>query len=222
MDQNQQPDIFERAMHLTKVLRYPEQTIFTFWDTDFTYSIASSAKEQSAKLRTGKLRCNKPTIITPETLKETFQGFSNGAVEFALEKYADILSKVKMLGYQFSHELSKVEEYSENAFHLADRILKESKKTDKTTAILISPNDLWEISLVKIMFEVIKKSFKGNVSDLTERGFFRTEQERKKTEIEILFSEAAENRQYIDELAERLKEYNLFEEYEERFFSFFK
>ena len=208
-------------MSLTHVVKYPERKIYTFGDTDFKYIIISSRVDGST-MRTGKLMCKTPAIVTPETMLDTFQGFSGEAVDFAMKKYGNILSKIRVLGYQFSHELDHVSEYTESARQLASRVAREIPASGNETAVLISPDDLWGISIVKIMFDVLKKSVAGNFEDLAERGYFLSEEEKIKNEIEILFSEAESDKQYIDELATCLREYGVFEQYEDRFFKLVK
>ena len=222
MDHDKKENNLKRVMSLTNIIRYPKQQIYTFGDTDFKYKIVSSNQESGSTLRIGKLRCKSPTIVTPETFLQTFQGFSGDAEEFARRSYADIVSRIRVLGYQFLHIHEQESQYSESARQVTDRILGELSESQIDIAVLTSPDDLWGIALVKVMFDVLKKSVRGNIEDLNERGFFLSETERKKQEIEILFSEAQADQQYINELAERLRDYNLFGEYEDRFFQFFK
>jgi len=219
MNPERKDNILDRVMLLTQVIRYPEHHIYTFGDTDFSYKIISSNPGGGSTLRSGKLKCKSPAIVTPETFLETFQGFSNEAVDFARKKYGEMISRIRILGYQFSHALEQEDQYSEDVRMLTERI---NRETRGDIALLVSPDDLWTISLIKIMLDVLKKSAAGNFQDLQERGFFLTDDEKKRNEIEILFSEALTDRHYANELAERLREYNLFEEYEDRFFQLFK
>lgn len=209
-------------MSLTHVIKYPERHIYTFGDTDFNYKIISSNQTGGSTLRSGKLKCKMPTIVTPETFLETFRGFSDEAVEFAGKRYADMVSKIRMLGYQFSHILEHESLHSENARQLVGRVERDIQESQSDTALLVSPDDLWGIALVKVMLDVLRKSAPGNFEDMRERGFFLSDDEKKRNEIEILFAEAATDKHYADELADRLREYNLFEEYENRFFQLFK
>ena len=101
--------------------------------------------------------------------------------------------------------------------HILDMLLSENeKKTD--VAILLAPERNWSLSLLKLAFEVVNNSYRTNVVDLQERGYFRSEQERQNSEIELLFEEAALHKEVISELGEKLQEFNLFEQYEDRFF----
>ncbi|MDH4263567.1 MAG: hypothetical protein OEV78_11035 [Spirochaetia bacterium] len=222
MNPGKKDNQFERIMSLTQVIRYPDHRIYTFGDTDFSYKIISSDQVGGSTVRSGKLKCKTPVIVVPETFMETFQGFSPEAVDFARRKYGDLVSKVQILGYQFTHTLESENPYSENARQVVERVEREIFESKSDIALLVSPNDLWEIALVKIILDVLRKSAHGNFEDLRERGFFLSEDEKRENEIEILFSEAINDKHYVNELAERLREYNLFEKYEDRFFQLFK
>ncbi|MCB1190547.1 MAG: hypothetical protein KDK90_08950 [Leptospiraceae bacterium] len=213
----------KRAMYLTNVVLSPKNKIFTFGDTQFKYYVLSSL-EQYSILRTGDLICSKPTIVTPETLNETFRGFSEDAIDFAENNYSRAISKLRVLGYQFSNNLVKKEMYNQTAEILIDKIIEKQSQTESmsNSTILLAPDDIWTVSLMKIAFEIITKSFPGNVQDLEDRGYFLSQREKEKMEIEFLFSEATENKSYIKELGKKLQEYNLFDEYEDRFFNLTK
>jgi len=218
MEFQEKDPYLDRVVSLTRVLKYPEQRIYTFGDTDFKYIVVSSNPAGGSTLRSGALKCKSPVIVTPETFLETFRGFSEESVDFAKKRYGDIVSKIRVLGYQFSHIPQGETPYAENARQLAHKAASDISATGDDTAVLLSPEDLWSTSLVKIMFDILKKSVGGNYNDFKERGYFLSEEEKIRNEIEILFAEAAADKQYIDELALRLREYDLFEKYEDRFF----
>jgi hypothetical protein len=207
-----------RGNYLTKIIKVPQRKIFTFGDTSFDYLVVSGVNEKSI-LRKGSLNCSKPTILTAERLMKLFEGFSEDAIQFAEEKYANILSKLRGLGYQFQNNLKQKEEYSLTIEEVIQNILKEQTSEEKNVALVSAPNDIWNVGLVKVSFEIIGNSFSGNMQDLEDRGYFQTTEEKQKIEIETLFQEASENRSYIDELARKLQEYGMFEEYEARFFA---
>lgn len=211
-------DDFKRAAYLTNIIRSPGQRIHTFWQTKFNYFIISSHGDQ-AILRSGILECAKPTIITPETLAQTFQGFSEEAVRFAEASYQQLLSKIRILGYQFANKLEKESSFSLPTEQLIDNVMADIKDSDNDTAVLHAPNDIWGLSLMKVAFEAVEKSVQGNIQDLSERGHFKSDEEKRREEIEMLFIEAKEDKTYVKELGKKLQEYNLFEEYEDQFYS---
>lgn len=210
-------------MYLTNVIHSPKSKIFTFGDTHFRYFVLSPLEKYTV-LRRGELICYKPTIVTPESFHETFEGFSRDAIDFVEQKYSQALSKLRVLGYQFKNQLNKEEMYNQNIEDLTDKILNVELNEDSNsnTTLMVVPNDIWTVSIMKIAFELITKSFPNNIQDLEDRGYFLTRKQREKNEIELLFSEAIENKSYIKELGKKLQEYNLFEEYEDRFFELTK
>ncbi|MEM7184919.1 MAG: hypothetical protein AAF518_28755 [Spirochaetota bacterium] len=213
-----EPDNINRAIHLTHIFQLPERKIFTFGDTKFSYFILSYLEDRLV-LRKGNLNCFKPTIISSESLMEMFKGFSQDAIEFAQQEYQSAFAKLKGLGYQFKNEFQSEEFYDLALEQLLDNISSQiSEDSRKSTAILSCPNDLWNFSLLKVSFDIIAKSAPTNFQDLSERGFLTSDEEKQKQEIEVLFSEAQNNRRYIKELGNKLQKYGLFSEYEERFF----
>ncbi|MEM7394775.1 MAG: hypothetical protein AAF492_20780, partial [Verrucomicrobiota bacterium] len=71
----------------------------------------------------------------------------------------------------------------------------------------------WEVCLIKLMVEVIRQSASGHFTDL------QRDPHGVRHEIERAFRAAAKDRSRISELSQLLKQNNLFEEYEDRFFS---
>lgn len=213
-----EPEKINRAIHLTNIFRRPERKIFTFGDTNFFYFILSFL-ENRLILRKGNLKCYKPTIISSESLLDMFKGFSADAVQFAEKQFSTPLSRLKVLGYQFKNEFLSEDYYNLSLEQLLDNITDNTPDEElKSTAILSSPNDIWNISLVKVAFEIIIHSANDNFQDLADRGYFTTSEQRQKQEIETLFAECEHNKSYIKELGKKLQEYGLFSEYEERFF----
>ncbi len=210
-----------RALRLTKIIRRPVQKIFTFWDTEFEYTIVS-AGEQGSVLRHGKLVCQKPVIITPETLRENFSGFSPEALKLFERDHPELFQRLRGMGYQVTNSLRQREEYSLEVDVLLERVRSQMPAENPQLALLLTPDDLWMFGILKLTAEVIRKSAPGNYRDFDERGYFRTEEERQREEIEILFAEARENPNYIKELGDTLQRYGLFEQYEDRFFSLLK
>lgn len=205
-------------MFLTNILRAPKKKIFTFGDTDFDYLIVSKQENQSI-VRKGNLNCGKPILITPESLLNTLQGFSEDAVRFAESEFAKIISKLRGLGYQFKNELKNREVYNRPVEEMLDSLMKDSSIEHNNSAIITAPDDIWALSLLKVSFEIVNNSFSGNIQDLEDRDMFRSDAEKKREEIETLFAEAKENKAYIKELGKKLQDYELFSEYEDRFFS---
>ena len=78
---------------------------------------------------------------------------------------------------------------------------------------------------MKFILEEASKSFQSNVRELDERGLFDPPQAglyQRRGEIEKLFQEARQNHSLRQVLGRKLKEYHLFEDYQDRFLSLFR
>ena len=210
-----------RAVFFTRVHRKPIQKIYTFGETEFIYHIVSPENALTI-IRKGKLTCDKPLIITAETIKDTFGGFDVSAIELVEKKYPELFKQLRGLGYQVRNQLISIETVDETQEIIIDRIKNKINENDSRTAILSAPDNLWMFAVLRLTADLIRKSSNENMRDLEERGFFKTTEERINEEIEFLFSEAQTNKAYIKELADRLQEYGLFEKYEDRFFKLVK
>ena len=215
---------FRKAMTLTNVIVAPKKKIATFWVTKFKYYVVSQIDSSRSVLRTGVIDCSQPTIITPNTFLETFEGFSSEDIDFAEQISGREIERIKILGYQFKNHLKEKKDLNSSAINVIKSIKKQEAKHLSNIAIISAPNDVWSLALTKFAMETIFKSFHGNVRDLEERGFFMTDQEKRESEIEFLFNDIkkTKKRELFNELGEKLQEYGLFEQYEDRFFKLFK
>jgi hypothetical protein len=79
----------------------------------------------------------------------------------------------------------------------------------------------WPLSIMKFIVEETMASFAHNVQELNDRGFFdgekRVEQNQRR-EITHLFTAAQNDKRAVALLGKKLKEYGLFEEYQDAFF----
>ena len=206
-----------RALFLTKVIKLPVKKIFTFWDTRFPYIIASGIGEDETVIRSGNLLCEKPAFWVPGSHEEGLHGFSKEAVEFMHSQFRTELNKLLVMGYQFKNNFESMHTVSLSLSSAIENILLQHSNGD--TAIFTTPDDIWSFGLIKTSFEIMENSFAQNLLDLKERGYLKSEQQKRVDEIEILFEEAENNTIYIKELGNKLQEYGLYEEYESRFYT---
>jgi hypothetical protein len=209
---------FKRALAHTKLIRQPSQKIETFWNTEINYLILSELSTDTSCLRDGIVICAKPRILSRESLQEDFAGFSQESVKFAELLSSRELSRLRLLGYKFQNKLKSEEIQTIPFSQLLENVQNSLKKDNKNIALLSAPDDIWSLSLIKVIVELVSRSFLVNMEDLEERGFFKTDEEQKRSEIEQLFAMAVHEKNKIKTLGAKLQEYNLFKEYEERFF----
>lgn len=221
---------FEHAMQKTKIVRLPQQKIFTFWETSFSYRIVSSApageeptNQNHSVVSSGNFQCAKPIIITrQEEFEQKFPGFDEVARQFANERYEQLTNRLVSLGYHFQNSFEKQSSSSLSADDTLDQLLKDSSIDKQTTAIILTESGYEHIGLVRAAMEMIMRSAPNNFLQLQEHGLLDSEEDRRRSEIEILFYEAENMGLSKEKLGKKLQQYGLFEEYEDRFFKLFR
>lgn len=211
----------QEALLKTRVLRLPKQRIFTFWDTQFQYHIVSKNSEETSLIKSGSFSCTRPVILNPTDAEEHFQGFDNSSRRFAQEHYKHLTRRLINLGYRFENRFEKENLLQENIKLALERLLDDSSLDNKTSVIIQTEKDFEQLGLIRAAMEMILRSLPQNFRELKEHGLLDDEQQRHRSEIEILFYEAEHMGIHKKELGKRLQAYGLFEEYEERFFKLF-
>ncbi len=211
----------------TSVLRPPKRLLATFGSTEIEYHLLSPIDRLSDKtrLRSGRVLSERPQILTAEALKARFQGFGADAapfIDFLHSNYGDAL---KALQYVFKNQDMETQVLSEKPEVLARRLFKAWKGEgyDKK-ALVLCPDGAWSLALMKLTLDEAVRSFPTHVRDLGRRGLFDPEKyarDRRRHEIEALFADAESDRNVLNRLGAKLREYGLFEEYESRFLSYF-
>jgi hypothetical protein len=215
---------FKDILAKTSVLRVPKHTIATFGHTRIKYFFVSETAGFSdrSRLREGLVLAESPKIITPDMLKNRFEGFGDDSESFGRwlsERYgASFLG----LQYKFRNEphSSKIE-YQPLA-ELAEHVQKVlSDEGSQQSAVIRGPDDAWQVSLMKFIVDECLRSFSDNYRELDEHGYFNPSADREeiqKEEIENLFGIAAQDSAMIPILGNKLKQFGVFKEYEDRFF----
>ena len=211
----------------TQLLVQPERRLSTFGATRIRYHLVSSidGSGDRTRLRQGLVVSEKPHILTPDALRERFEGFGEDSGEFARwlgEEYRDLL---RALEYKFRNQDLVSRVLRDDPLEVAGRIHKEIASAGSTDSVLMRcPDSAWSLALMRFTLEEAKRSFPVNVRDLERRGHFAAdgpEGLRRKNELEALFVRAARDADARSALGKRLRDYGLFEEYEDRFLALF-
>jgi len=224
MDSKQQFD-FWYAVNNTELVTSPTNRLETFGDTIVNYHLICELMDSIGKvrIREGQLKALKPKIITPQSLGQLdLEDFGADA-----RKYADWLAEnggdLKILQYGFRIQKQEIKEHivTDQLDTVVERVKRDvSAKDDPLSAILIGVDSPWEVSLLKLMVDLVQHSARGNMQDIRHQVI---NLENSLTEsIERNFLDASRNPSQINALAERLRQNNLWEKYEDRFFALVK
>ncbi len=221
-------DDLKRFLGGTKLLRPPKHLLSTFGATRIEYHMVSAIDRLPGKtrLREGFVVSDKPAVLTPESLRDRFEGFGPDAERFRdwLDtRFADVL---RALEYRFKNADQKTSVLAAGVRETAERIKADLDGRDLASAALIEcPDTAWSLALMSFTLEEAKRAFPTNVKDLETRGKFDPDggaRRRRRAEAEALFAKAARDEGARRLLGHMLRESGLFGEYEDRYLALFQ
>ena len=218
------------AVERTEVLRAPQQSLFTFGRTNIYYylvtepaysDLISGATE--TVIREGRVLAERPQIVTPHYLSG-LEGFSTDA-----RAYFDALieshgAHVPGLLYTYKNEPKELNIVSSDLPAVVDKLNAEiDRRGDRLSAIIKGLDDLWDVSLIKFIFEMTRRSVGNNVEEMGARGLLRMDAKGvpadARLRIERLFAQVSRGEVAPAVLKEELDRWDLYQEYEDRFLS---
>ena len=223
----------ERAVRHTEILRLPKQTLATFGMTNIGYYLLTepvySELEKGVTetvVREGRVVAERPRIVTPYYLSQ-FEGFSPDA-----KRYLNMLIKkygrnTPGLFYSYRNEPKGLTIVADSITRVVDRINAEiDKHGDPLVTIIKGEDELWDVALLKFIYEMARNSVQSNLLQLQSRGLLDVDASGvpldAKVRIEELFREVSKGEIEPSELKDELDRWGLFEEYQDRFFAIFQ
>jgi hypothetical protein len=221
------------AVRHTEILRPPKQSLATFGTTNiYYYLVTEPAYSELAKdvtetvVREGRVIAERPRIVTPYYLSH-LEGFSSEA-----RKYFDMLinthgPNAPGLFYTYKNEPKELNIVSDNLLAVVDKLNNDiDKRGDPLASIIKGQDELWDVSLMKFIYEMTRSSLPDNLMQMGTKGLLDTDNRgismAVRIRIEELFSLAYKGEIELRELKEELDRWGLFEEYEDRFFTIFR
>jgi hypothetical protein len=222
-----------KALQLTQVLRPPKHHLATFGVTDLRYYLVTQPAynelvpaEEESVIREGKVISQRPAIVTP-TYMMNLEGFGADA-----KKYMESL--VRRFGpnspgimYQYRNEPESLEIVGGEVFDVARRIADDlDERGVDSAAVILGVDELWDLSLLKFVYEYTAASVASNVGEIQAMGLLdpdpKVDVPRGAIQnIEELFRQAEDG---LDPkvLHRELTRWGLFEYYQDRFLSLFR
>ena len=178
------------------------------------------------KLRMGLLKSEKPRIVTPYYLSRV-EGFSPNA-----KRYFEMLLKAHGpdapgLFYTYKNEPKELNIVSDNLLSVVNKLNAElDKRGDPLASIIRGQDELWDVSLIKFIYEVTRSSVQDNLLQMEARGLLDMDASGvpsdARARIEELFKRISRGENEPRELKAELDRWGLFDEYEDRFLTLFK
>ena len=226
-------DRIEHAVQHTEILRAPKQSLYAFGTTNIYYYLvtepAYSELMQNISetvVREGRVITEKPKIVTPYYLAH-LEGFSSEARQYFEELVKEYGSSIRGLFYSFKNEPKELNIVSDDLRSVVDKLNAEiDKRGDPLAAIIKGEDELWDVSIMKFIFEVTRSSAPDNLMQLGSRGLLHMDAAGipadARVRIDELFRQVERGESEPSELQEELERWGLFEEYEDRFFKIFR
>ncbi|MBA7674827.1 hypothetical protein ES703_83052 [subsurface metagenome] len=223
-------DKIEYAARHTEILRHPRQHLATFGVTNVYYYIVTEpiyselVKDVSETvIREGRVIAERPKIVTPYYLTQ-LEGFSYDA-----RRYFEMLLSMHGpdtpgLFYTYKNEPKELNIVSDSWQVVVAKLNEEiDKKGDPMASIIKGQDDLWDVSLLKFIYEITTRSMPNNIAQLGSRGLLGMSHGGvpvgARQKIEEMFQQVAMGEIKAYELERELNHWGVFEEYQDRFFA---
>ncbi len=221
------------AVSHTEILRAPKQSLYTFGTTSIYYYLVTEPTYSELEkniteivVREGRIIAERPKIVTPYYLSR-LEGFSPDA-----RKYFEALIKthgynMPGLFYTYKNEPKGLSIVSGSLLSVVDKLNAEiDKRGDPLAAIIKGEDELWDVSLMRFIYETTRSSLQDNIRQMDSRGLLNIDAAGIPTDarvrIEEVFKKVSKGEGEPHELKEELDRWDLFDEYEDRFLSIFK
>ena len=225
---------WRQAIEQTWVARFPKQQLATFGSTNIAYYVVTEPIYQELEpgkdegvIRTGRVIAERPTLITP-TYALSLQGFSSEAYEYFREMAMQAGPNSPGVLYQYRNEAKGTDIVGGTASEIARRISGDlDERKEDMSVVMVGVDELWDVALLKFVYEFTSSSIAGNVQDFNSRGMLDPQPEFGDApraaiqQIEQLFAEV-EGGGSADKLKSELDRWGLFDYYEDRFLRLFR
>jgi len=131
------------------------------------------------------------------------------------------------LFYTYRNEPKELNIVSDNLLSVVEKLNTEiDKRGEPLTSIIKGEDELWDVSLMKFIYEITRSSLPDNLAQMGNRGLLDMDSSGvpsdARLKIEELFDKVLQGASEPGELKAELDRWNLFDEYEDRFLTIFK
>jgi hypothetical protein len=221
-----------QTVSATEILRPPRQNLATFGVTNIYYYLVTQPAYQEPEaegetvIREGRVIAERPRIVTPYYLTR-LEGFSPDAGRYFEDLIKDYGRDAPGLLYRYKNEPKELNIVSDSLPAVVARLNAEiDRRADRLASIIKGTDFLWDVSLLKFIYELTRNSVRDNVTQLGRRGLLDVDEggvpAEARLRIEGLFRLVVDGEMEPRTLKEELDRWNLFGQYEDRFLALFR
>jgi len=223
----------QNAVKQTEILRPPKQHLSTFGTTNVYYYLVTEPAYSEITpvtaetvVREGKVIAERPRIVTPFYLSH-LEGFSSDAKRYFEALIREHGANAPGLFYTYKNEPKELNIVSDSLLSVVDKLNEIiDKRGDALAAIIKGVDELWDVSILKFIYEITRSSVSNNLMQMGAKGLLNVDASGVPAEvrmrIEGLFGLVERGELEPKALKEELDRWGLFELYEDRFLSIFK
>ena len=170
-------NLFDLVMKNTKILLTPKNTLSTYNQTKVRYHIVTEPvyedsfelKSEESVIRHGVVTAQNPKVITSDFIYR-MSGFGDEAKSFLKELNRVLGKNEPALLYNYKNESTDLEIVSGNPDEVSNRIKSRLQSSKANHAVIRGVNSLWDVSLLKFIFDYTKSSSQNNFNELNQSG----------------------------------------------------
>ena len=217
----------------TEIMKAPKSHLQTFGMTKVNYFIVTeplyaelAPGPQETVIREGTITAQRPAVVTP-TYMAHLDGFKSEAREYFDAIAREYGPNTPGLLYNYRNELGDTNIVEGHVTDVGQRISHRLGQEGKNlSAVIKGIDDLWDLSLLKFIFEYTQASLTENIHELHTHGLLAPDPiagapTAAVQQINALFREVERGNADPSVLKRELDRWGLFEHYQDRFFAMF-
>ncbi|MBM3939479.1 MAG: hypothetical protein FJ318_01020 [SAR202 cluster bacterium] len=222
------------AIDNTIVVRPPQQSLATFGTTTVRYYLVSEpvyadldagGPLDEAVVREGVVRAQKPQVVTPYYMLR-HEGFGENArrfLELLMQRHGP---HAPALLYSYKNESMETSIVSGDPQAVAARIASRLDDDRKPLeAVIRGVGEMWDVSLMKFIFDLTSSSIRDNVAEMHSRGMLEADggvPRDVRVRVEHLLELARRGEAQPADVHKEMLRWGLFDEYQDRFLDLFR